>query len=191
MKFLVVSGLIGSGTSLLAQLAHESGVTMGAVMDFPLYGVQPEWEDRDFSHTLSTWALSGEAADPVFLETYFEDRRVQQGRFAARFSRLGPGVKSPLALVYREAIDEASKRAGVELQWILTERAPEDCWQAILRKVAGMGVHTAYRDALRFQLWALQEKVKESFPIGFDRIPFETLLQEPEKVKRHISERMA
>jgi len=188
---LVISGLIGSGTSLLAQLAHETGVVMGSLMDFTFNGVQLEWEDRDFSHTLSRWAMNGIEVDDSFLDEYLEARKVQHGRLSETFVRVGFGVKTPLALLYRPELEAAAERAGLTLVWLLTDRDPAECWQAILRKIHGMKIHSSYNFGLCLQLFALQEMVKRSNPSGFDRISFESLVHEPEKVRQHISERMA
>ncbi|MGH9427390.1 MAG: hypothetical protein ACRD2L_13945 [Terriglobia bacterium] len=135
MKFLVVSGLIGSGTSLLAQLAHETGVEMGMMCSFPMARGLMEWEDKPLVEYLTHRVSSRQPVEVDLLVNYLASRVSKYGAFYPYQQFIGLGFKTPLAIVAREELEEAARRTGVELVWLLTERAQDECWRAICRKV--------------------------------------------------------
>ena len=134
---VLVTGLMRSGTSLVAKQLHLMGVPMGTLMRFPING-QDDWEDVEFTDMmlarLSGADLSEKDDFLCRVRQYEQDRR-------------GPhtwGVKSPFALAFVEDIREAVED---EVKVILTTRPVKDTYASV-KKYEHIVDLTGFQDQL-------------------------------------------
>jgi hypothetical protein len=107
----VVTGLMRSGTSVLAEHLHELGVPMGTQMRFPHNSRgQFDWEDIEFTDTCLQGIINNENPREFFAE-YIQKRK---GDIF--------GVKSPFVLPFIRTFRTAANRLGHEVKVITTAR---------------------------------------------------------------------
>lgn len=109
----LVTGLMRSGTSVIAEHLHELGICMGETMRFPPGKAQFDFEDIPFTdfffqQVVSTVRDSGKIGD--FLREYIPNRGDVFG------------VKSPFVLPFVETFKTAAERLGHEVKVIKTYR---------------------------------------------------------------------
>lgn len=123
---VLVTGLMRSGTSVLAQHLHELGIPMGTEMRFPSNEKNHlEWEDTKFTDFFFQQAVnkvkdSGKIGD--FLREYIPSR---EGEIW--------GVKSPFALPFVETFKTAAERLGHKVKIIKTHRPIYDTISSLRR----------------------------------------------------------
>lgn len=109
---IVVSGLMRSGTSALAQIVHELGVPMGNVMRFPqLESSQPDWEDVEFTDAMLQATIGSRENIGEFMLDYIEKRG--SGTW---------GVKSPFLLPHLKMFKTACQLSGHDCKILMTSR---------------------------------------------------------------------
>lgn len=124
---ILVTGLMRSGTSLIARQLHELGIPMGSKMRFPLMrdNSQLDWEDVDFTDNCLS-ALIGKI-DTRQLERFF------YYYIGTRKKKdLDPwGVKSPFVLPYINLFKDCAKDT---VKIVLTERDVDQTFKSIRRQ---------------------------------------------------------
>lgn len=123
MTIILVTGLMRSGTSLVAKQLHELGVPMGTAMRFPLMreNSQLDFEDIEFTDNCLA-ALQGKISTEQ-LKRFFSTYIWKRGRHKITW-----GVKSPFLLPY---VDLFKQMAKEPTKVILTIRPVEDTYRSI------------------------------------------------------------
>jgi hypothetical protein len=108
---VLTTGLMRSGTSVIAQTLHQLGCPQGTEMRFPTnWDSHLEWEDTRFTDRCLQGALRQEHLGEFFKE-YIQSREGDLW-----------GVKSPFALPYVRTFKTAAQWLGHEVRTIVTER---------------------------------------------------------------------
>src|SRR3990172_3947832 len=121
---VLVTGLMRTGTSLVAKQLHELGIPMGTVMRFPLLreNAQLDWEDADFTDKcLAT--LKGDirkARLRVFFNSYLRRRSGEVW-----------GVKSPFLYPYVELFKTEAASLGKTVKVVMTTRPVHATFESI------------------------------------------------------------
>jgi len=180
---IVVSGLMRSGTSVLAKMLHTSGVPMGEVMRFPPPGgfTHLEWEDASFSDALAA-RLAGKSSFDLqqFFETYIS-RRSESG--------IAWGVKSPFVLPYLRNLRNVADELGMGVDVVLTERPFSETMKSLERLVSHLGASRPVRRKAIRDMEAMQkviakrwdEHARDATVIEFSRIE-----SDPDGVKQEV-----
>lgn len=175
---LTITGPMRSGTSRVARIAHQLGISMGTQMRLPPPGtaLDPEYEDQPLADALATFALRG-VLDEALLEGY---RRVRQEE--AKGSRWG--FKSPLLLLCWSAwIRSVAQGSSEPPVVILCTREAPSCRESLVRASRS---ETELRALLGIQARILQA-LAEREGAGDLRIPFG---MSPREIAAQIAHRM-
>ena len=126
---IVVTGLMRSGTSPLAQMLHQMGIPMGEFMRFPLHSDRAhlDWEDSVLSDRLVGEIVLGCENDmsEFFFDYIVRRRTPDSGVF---------GVKSPFLIPFMEQFLEAAEAANEPIGVVVTERDYEDTVESIYQQ---------------------------------------------------------
>jgi len=143
---IAVTGLMRSGTTPLAMMLHQMGVSMGKFMCFPIHNNHPhlEWEDAVFTSVLMNQFEGDEAVVMEdFLHHYIEGREREAGGEAW-------GVKTPFMLPYIPQLEKVCEELGVELTLIVTRRNYDDTVVSLHRQMdyleQGSGIRSQVLD---------------------------------------------
>ena len=126
---ILVTGLMRTGTSLVAKQLHELGICMGTKMRFPLRreNTQLDWEDIEFTdRCLAT--LKGDikrARLRLFFNRYIRQRGDEPW-----------GVKSPFLLPYVDLFKTEAAALGKTVKVILTTRDEDETFKSIKRQTS-------------------------------------------------------
>jgi len=148
---IVVTGLMRSGTSPLAQMLHQMGVEMGSFMRFPTQTpvAHLEWEDALLAEPLAKHLLGQAEIDvPALLRSYILGRHGEWG------------VKTPFLLPFLRDFREIATGLGMQLRVILTERDYSETIKSLERQAAGLSIDKR-QPALK-SLLKLQERLSVS-----------------------------
>jgi hypothetical protein len=140
----LVTGLMRSGTSVIAQHLHELGIPMGTEMRFPTTAKNHlEWEDTRFTDACFKQLIkkhqdSGQIG--AFFREYIPSREGESW-----------GCKSPFALPYANTFKIAAERLGHEVKIITTYRPTYDTIHSLRELTED--------DDLFYTIRAVQEKL--------------------------------
>lgn len=128
---IAVTGLMRSGTTPLAMMLHQMGVSMGKFMCFPIHNNHPhlEWEDAVFTNVLTS-QFEGDETVVVedFLHQYIEGREQEAAGSAW-------GVKTPFMLPYIPQLEKVCGELGIKLTLIVTRRDYNDTLVSLHRQM--------------------------------------------------------
>lgn len=130
---ILITGLMRSGTSLAARIAHQSGVDMGIYFyaPVPMTTFDLEYEDAPLTHFLSARPEKDDAKK--FLQEYLPIKK-ESSRADAW------GYKSPFALFYMDEIKQVLQDMGEPLHIIKTFREPEEIYRSLSVRSMEMGL---------------------------------------------------
>ena len=131
----VVTGLMRSGTSFLAETLHRQGIPMGTFMRFPSLNPKSgfEWEDAFLSEPLCQIAMR-HLDTPDDLVSAFRDAKEVIGNYVSRREAEGAfpwGVKTPFVLPFLGSLRDAVETAGHSLNVFLTNREYADTLKSL------------------------------------------------------------
>lgn len=126
---LVITGPMRSGTSIVARIAHQMGVDMGASMRMPPpgSGLDPEYEDSFLAEDLARLAV----AAPVTVSWTSLALYIGNRRRKARF--LSWGFKSPLLALFWYEWTKALAKAREPMKLVLCGRPGPACLASLAR----------------------------------------------------------
>jgi hypothetical protein len=151
---IAVTGIMRSGTTPLAMMLHQMGVTMGTYTRFP--SVNPrshfEWEDAALADPLLK-RIAGQEFMSLkgFLRGYIESRKAESG------GNLW-GAKTPFLLPYISELRVACEHVDEPLTVILTSRDPAQTRQSILEQLDH--IETGQRESVLDRLYAIQDRLE-------------------------------
>ncbi len=147
---IVVTGLLRSGTSAVAQMLHQGGVLMGTTQLMPVLGGLHEWEDHPMQHATCQWLLAGPEPEPEerigFFTEYIQSR---SDDFHRKAEQMNPGVlidwgvKTPFLAPYLREFEQAAREMQQKVVFVITERAFSDTMKSLESRIA------LYREPLR------------------------------------------
>lgn len=124
-RIVLVTGLMRSGTSVLARTLHQLGCPMGTEMRFPTnWNSHLEWEDTRFTDRVLQGVIDKENPREFFTE-YIKSR---EGDLF--------GVKSPFALPFVRTFKTAAQRLGHEVKIITTKRSYYDTVNSLREQIS-------------------------------------------------------
>lgn len=132
---IVVTGLLRSGTSAVAERLVRMGVVMGDRMAFPVGVLRPEWEDADLSIFLAR------GPDPQRAREFLEEYVCRRGQQLRGWTSHGCsvhrewGVKSPYLLPYLGVL----RSLGEPVRLIVTRRSIMESDASLRRCAESMG----------------------------------------------------
>jgi len=135
---IAVTGLMRSGTSPLAMILHQMGVTMGAYMRFPLHNEKshPEWEDADLAESLVMLIVKQHGSDAArrVIDRYVRRRiRVAKGK---------PwGVKTPFLLPFISDLRSVCEEMGEPFRLAVTHREYSQTITSLRRQVEHLSIY--------------------------------------------------
>ena len=141
---IAVTGLMRSGTTPLAMMLHQSGVTMGVYQRFPLQNPAShfEWEDAALADALLRLIVSNgeetEAAALVDSDTKNVAREIIVRYVKQRMMLSGGkpwGVKTPFLLPFVHSLRLACEELDEPLTVLLTQREYDQTVESIRRQV--------------------------------------------------------
>ena len=130
---IAVTGLMRSGTSPLAIMLHQMGVTMGTYLRFPLHNENAhfEWEDAELADPLLALILKPKEEDtPERVIDYYVRKRihVMDGK---------PwGVKTPFLLPFLPELRSVCEDVDEPLSVAITQRDYKDTIGSIRKQVS-------------------------------------------------------
>jgi hypothetical protein len=141
LMIVAVSGLMRTGTSVLAQTLHQLGCPMGTEMRFPSHPkAHLEWEDTEFTDR----CLQGVLRDVENLGDFFHEYiQKREGELW--------GVKSPFLYPYLSMFKTAAQRLGHEVKIITTVRPYYDTVNS-LREQIGDNESFVFARTLQYKL---------------------------------------
>ena len=153
---IVVTGLMRSGTSPLAQMLHQMGVEMGSFQRFPAQTPVShfEWEDAPLAEPLVRHLLGLVEVDvPALLRSYILSREGQWG------------VKTPFLLPFLRDFRQIATGLGMQLRVILTDRDYSETVKSLERQTVDLPVEKrqpALKASLKLQ--GILLKAREDVP---------------------------
>jgi len=164
-KIILVSGLVGSGTSRISESLHRSGVEMVVTMMPPPPGMKTYLDWEDFVYVAWCGLSTFTTGEPGRVRDYLE----------YRFKR-SPiwGVKSPFLLPHIDFWRRWAKSWHAELWLLLSQRAFDDC-QASIRKWLDPAPQA--RDSLLTwnekarEFWQRESGEARLVPFGWEQLP--------------------
>jgi hypothetical protein len=182
---LIVTGLMRSGTSPLAMILHQAGVTMGVHMRFPTHNKLShlEWEDAWLADSLLAEILHPreEGRVEADIESYVRTR--------ARGANGKPwGVKTPFLLPFMGALKLACAEADEPLTVVVTNRDYDDTIKSIRRQSEHLSEFE--RGSVLPRVTGIQEKIAPFWAAaceGAEIFDFKDIQERP----RNVAERLA
>jgi len=132
---IVVTGIMRSGTTPLAMMLHNMGVTMGTYMRFPFHSAisHREWEDVELAEPLAA-KVAGVASELDVKDLF---RAYIPRRQHAAHGRAW-GVKTPYLLPFTRDWLEACEENHEDVRIALTLRDPAEAHRSIVRQLEGV-----------------------------------------------------
>ena len=163
MKRLIITGLMRSGTGLLAKLLHDEGVNMGTVIGAPaIPHADVEFEDPFLSTRLLYEDLTPRDVEVLF---YSRSRALAQLHKIYGYQWKTMGFKSPFWLLHGEAIAKVPKKPFV----IQMDRDETDRQRAMSRWMAGATEQT-HRTFRNLDERLQQQCIDVDMVIGFRQL---------------------
>jgi hypothetical protein len=162
---IVVLGGMRSGSSALAKVLHQLGVTMGAAMAMPIPCIpQEDYEDA----LLGTMVLGAPTAGE--LGFYIESRRTQYQLDRKQYDLVQDfGVKVVALSLHWNAWCEAAEAQGEPLRVIRAERPEADMDASLVR--CSKALAPKHRDAWLARMRGIQERILKALaPIRVDLV---------------------
>lgn len=162
---LVITGLIRSGTSPLARMAHQMGIQMGNTQILPGPGIEAEYEDVELIAPLTQHVLGAiqiENFEDVF-RRYIRKRRSETRNRVAIFGKQhikGWGVKSPILSLFWGDLVRAARAEGEVLRVVLSYRPLSEVQKSL--EVFGSRVQSPYREKYQEQFGNIQTAIREA-----------------------------
>ena len=184
---MAISGIMRSGTSPLALMLHQMGVSMGSHQRFPAPGNEFssfEWEDAALADQLVQEVLPSK--DPT------RPSRVIREYVAARKrgAKGKPwGVKTPFLLPFVAELRAACDEAGEDCVLVVTKRNPREARDSLRRQMSHLSVFE--RGGVRPHVFNLQdalEKCWDAASDGAEIFEIEETLGHPRKVARRLAD---
>ena len=186
---IVVTGLMRSGTSPLAQMLHQMGVPMGEFQRFPLFGTQHhfEWEDMALAEPLCQHLFEKKRIEDLqqFLYDYIVNRQVHFAKLRATVEGVAPtwGVKTPFLLPFLDAFRTVALLATNEPAVVaLTVRPFSDTIRSLERQADGV--------QLEQRIYDLQQSLEQAMGwIACEHGPFP--IEETHENPRGVAQKLA
>ena len=153
---IAITGLMRSGTSPLAQILHQSGVTMGTHQRFPMQNKWShfEWEDAALSEPLCSEI--DKPKDPDMPRRLIDE----YVRVRKRFAKGGPwGVKTPFLLPYLGHLRDTCEEIDEPLAVVLTERKFDETIESLRRQLSHLSKFEL--GAVRTRMFKIQDVLAE------------------------------
>jgi hypothetical protein len=176
----VITGLMRSGTSPLAQMAHQMGVTMGTYQRFPWHSEHAhfQWEDAALSEPLADFIVNpGDPDAPRrLIDSYV---RIRQRKAKGK-----PwGVKTPFLLPFVEHLRDVCEEIDEKLTLVLTHREFSETITSIRRQLSHMSEFE--RGEVAPRVFGIQDELKGHWGAaskGAAIFPLENTLDHPREV---------
>lgn len=167
MDLILITGLMRSGTSLVAHMVHTLGVPVADQMLAPPAGsalVQPDWEDAELSMQLGVLAQHDSE------EVQFAIRRWYAHYLARRMDTAQTAIadKSPLLAIKVREVEHVAKFLGVRTRWIWVERDDDAIDASVARSFEVPDQEWAARTQL--MITAGRQDVPDPLVVRYERI---------------------
>ena len=130
---IFVTGLMRSGTTPLAMMLHQMGVTMGTMTRFPLHNKHShfEWEDAELADSLLALIMKPREEDtPERLIDYYVRKRIHEANGKPW------GVKTPFLLPFITQLRSVLDKIGDPFTIIVTQRDYKDTIESLRRQTS-------------------------------------------------------
>jgi len=184
---LAVSGLMRSGTSPLAMMLHQMGVTMGSHLRFPTPGnefAHFEWEDAALADQLVQEI-------PVGKDKTRPGRVIREYVAARKRGAKGKpwGVKTPFLLPFVADLRAACDDIGEECVLVVTKRHPQAARDSLRQQMSHLSVfHSGGVRPRAFKIQDALEKHWAAAADGAEIFEIDETLGHPRKVARRLAE---